>query len=64
MERNHFQIVKEGLDKKQIDGKTAASLEILSERLERLKKYRQGFSGISFSPDVKKILRQKTVVLS
>ena len=63
MDSNHCQIVGKSLSgKKEVDEQTFASLEILSERLERVKKLGKGFSGVSFSPEALKLINQKTAV--
>ena len=60
---NHCQIVKESLaGKRAVDEQTYASLAILTERLERLKKLDKTFSGIAFSPGVEKLASRKDAV--
>ena len=60
---NHCQIVEKSLaGKRAIDEQTFASLAILSERLEQLKKLGKNFSDITFSPAVKKLKGQKNTV--
>lgn len=59
-ESNHCQIVERSLaGERAIDEQTYASLEILTERLERLKKLGKNFSNIAFSSAVKKLAKQK-----
>jgi hypothetical protein len=60
---NHCRIVTESLaGKREVNEQTFASLTILDERLERLKKLNGIFSGVTFSPDAKKLLSQKNTV--
>ena len=60
---NHCRIVTESLaGKREVDEQTFASLTILDERLERLKKLNVIFSGVAFSPDAEKLLSQKNTV--
>ena len=60
---NHFRIVTETLTgKRKVDEQTFDSLTILEERLERLKKQNEAFSGVTFSPDAAKLLSQKNTV--
>jgi len=57
---NHCQIVRESIaGERAVDEQTFASLTILAERLERLKKLDKIFDNITFSPDVKKLTRQE-----
>lgn len=58
-ETNHFQVVKDSISgERGVDEQTLASLTILAERLERLKKLDDAFSDIAFSPAVKKLAKQ------
>jgi hypothetical protein len=60
---NHCRIVAESLaGKRDVDEQTFASLAILDERLERLRNLGGAFSGIEFSPDAAKLLKQKNAV--
>jgi len=60
---NHCRIVTESLaGKRKVDEQTYDSLTILEERLERLKKLNESFSGVTFSPDAEKLLNQKNTV--
>ena len=53
---DHCEVVKETLSGKRIvDERTAASVSVLNERLERVKKMGQRFSRIEFSPAVKQL---------
>lgn len=63
MDLNHCQIVEQGLTgERAVDEQTLASLEILSERLERLKKLDKAFSCIKFSSAVKKLKVCRNIV--
>ena len=60
---NHCRIVAESLaGERKVDEQTFASLAILSERLERLKKLDEAFSGVAFSAAVEKLRSQKSTV--
>jgi len=60
---NHCQIVKKSLSgKRTVDEQTFASLTILNERLERLKKLDKSFDGVAFSPAVEKLKGRRTAV--
>jgi hypothetical protein len=60
---NHCRIVAESLaGKRDVDEKTFASLAVLDERLERLKNVGEIFSGVEFSPDAAKLLKQKNAI--
>jgi hypothetical protein len=57
----HCRIVIDSLaGERQVDERTFDSLTALNERLERLKKFDEMFSGIQFSSAVKKLLSQKS----
>jgi len=59
MELDHYQIVRESIGgDRTIDEQTFASLAILSERLENVKRLDHAFYDVSFSPVVKKLTRQ------
>ena len=61
---NYFSIVKNSLDgNRRVDEQTFASIAILKERLQRVKKLGTPFSDINFSPDAKKLANQKKTVL-
>jgi hypothetical protein len=63
MDLNHCRIVEKGLTgERAVDEQTFASLEILTERLERLKKLDKVFSSIGFSPAVKKLKARRNAV--
>ncbi len=60
---NHCQVVSESITgKRNVDYRTFASIDVLSEKLERLKKFDGAFAGISFSPDVQKLQRRVIAV--
>ncbi len=60
---NDCQIVERSITgQRAIDEQTFASLTILTERLERLKKLGKTFSNVTFSPAVKKLKAQKNAV--
>ena len=57
---NHWQTVARSLSgERDVDEQTFASLAVLAERLERLKKTDIDFCDVAFSPDVKKLQSQK-----
>ena len=63
MDLNHCQIVEKSLTgDREVDEGTFASLTILTERLERLKKVDEIYRGISFSPHVRELQAQKNTV--
>ncbi len=56
---NNFDIVSRSLaGLRQADEQTQASLAILAERLESLKRTSSLFAGVSFSADVEKLATQ------
>jgi hypothetical protein len=62
---NHCQVVRDSMvDQRAVDEQTFASLAVLSERLERLRKLDKAFYGVvEFSPAVKKLKAQNNKVL-
>jgi hypothetical protein len=63
MDLNHYRIVEQGLTgERAVDEQTLASLEILTERLERLKKLDKVFSGIEFSSAVRRLKARRDAV--
>ncbi len=63
MNANHCQIVEQSLTgERAVDEQTFASLAILNERLEHLKNLDGIFGHVMFSPDVKKLSRQRGAV--
>ena len=62
-ESKHCRILRDALEgKRAADEETFASLTILSERLERLKKLDKAFNSIEFSSAVRKLTEQKSSV--
>jgi len=60
---DHCRIVSRSLTgEREVDEETFASLTILTERLERLKKLDDVFSDIDFSSDMKKLKGRKKAV--
>ena len=60
---DHCRIVSRSLSgERAVDEQTFASLTILTERLERLRKLDNIFSDIDFSSDVKKLKGRKNAV--
>ncbi len=63
MDSNHFQVVGRSLSgERAVDEQTFASLEILGERLERLKENDKAFEGVVFSRDVTELKAQNNTV--
>ena len=63
MDSNHCRVVTESLTgAREVDEHTFASLEILHERLERVKKLDNAFAGISFSPEVAELYSNSNAV--
>ena len=63
MDSSHCQILEKSISgERAVDEQTFASLAILTERLERLKKLGKDFSSVGFSSAVKKLAKQKSVV--
>jgi hypothetical protein len=53
---NHCEVVKGSMTgKRDIDEQTLTSVEVLNDRLERIKKLGQKYSRIEFSPDVRRL---------
>jgi len=62
-ESEHYRIVRESLSSRRtVDEQTFASLAILTERLERLKKFGKAFEGVRFSSAVEKLRKQNSAV--
>ena len=60
---NHCRIVAESLaGDRGVDEQTLASLAILDERLERLKKLDDAFSDVAFSRAVEQLRSQSSVI--
>ena len=64
--RNHFELLRESLcGRRETDENTFASIAVLKERMERLKQLDKSFSGVEFSPFVRRLARQhKEVAVS
>jgi len=63
-ESSHFHVVEESLNGvRAVDEQTYASLAILGDRLERVKKMAGVFEGVEFSPAVKRLHRKKYAVV-
>lgn len=61
MDSNHYNIVGESLSgHRAVDEQTFTSLEILREKLERLKQIDSGFADIAFSSAVKNLVQQNS----
>ncbi|MHC4076335.1 MAG: hypothetical protein ACYSRR_03655 [Planctomycetota bacterium] len=60
---NHCRIVQETISgEREISEKTLASLAVLNERLERVKKLGAGFGNIRFSHDAGRLAKQNSAV--
>jgi hypothetical protein len=65
VELNHSQIVLESLaGGRETDEQTFTSMAILAERLERLKRFSNSFSEVSFSAAAKKLMRHKNAAVA
>ena len=63
MDSNHCRIVSDSLSgARDVDEQTFACLEVLFERLERVKKLDDAFAGISFSPEVEQLQNSRKAV--
>jgi hypothetical protein len=64
--QNHFELLRESLSgRRETDENTFASIAVLRERMERLKQMDKSFSGVEFSPFVRRLARQhKEVAVS
>ena len=64
MDSNHCQVVEKSITgERAVDEQTFASLEILGERLERLKKLDKAYDGVTFSRDVMELKAQNNTVV-
>ena len=64
MEHNYLQVIKDSINGcRRTDDLTFASIEILGDRLDRLKKLDKSFAKVAFSSSVKRLARQKNAVL-
>ncbi|MGA2323586.1 MAG: hypothetical protein ABSG22_07040 [Sedimentisphaerales bacterium] len=60
---NHCEVVKDSLNgTRAIDEQTFASLEVLNDRLERVKKLGGKFASVAFSPAVEQLKRKPSKV--
>jgi hypothetical protein len=60
---NHCRVVAESLaGKREVNDKTLASLAVLDDRLERLRKLGGAFSGVVFSRAVEQLRTQTSTV--
>ncbi len=60
---NHCRIVAESLaEEKRVDEQALASLAILEERLERLKRLDEAFSGVAFSRAVEQLRTESSTI--
>ena len=60
---NHCRIVTESLaGERPVDEQTLASLAILDDRLERLKKLDEAFSGVAFSRAVEQLRSRSSTI--
>ena len=65
MDMNYFQVLKDSVvGNREVDEQTLASMEILNERLERLKQLDKSFAKVGFSPAVRKLAKQKHAALT
>jgi hypothetical protein len=63
MDFNYCRVLRESISgERAVDELAMASLAILSERLERVKKLGGSFEDIAFSPAVKKLTRERNAV--
>ena len=63
IDSNYCQIVRDSIaGERVVDEKTFASLTILAERLERLKKLGKNFSNVTFSSAVEELASRENVV--
>ncbi len=64
MDSNHCQVVRDSIvGERAIDEQTFASLAVLNERLEQLRKLDKVFSDVAFSSAVEKLKAQSNKVL-
>jgi hypothetical protein len=62
---DHCEVVKESLSgARNVDEQTLASVAVLNERLQRVKKMGQKFSIVEFSPAVKKLKSHSNKVVA
>ena len=57
---NHYEVVKSALSgNRPVSEQAMASIAVLQERLERVKRYDKIFSRIAFSPSIQKLAKQQ-----
>ena len=61
-ETNHYQVVSDSLANDAVDENAMASLEILSERLERVKQLGGAFADIEFSSAAEQLRARRSAV--
>jgi len=62
---DHCEVVKESLSgARSVDEQTLASMAVLNERLQRVKKLGQKFSIVEFSPAAKKLKNHSNKVVA
>ena len=60
MDSNYYQVVKDALaGERAIDEQALTAVEILRDRLERLKKADRSFAGVVFSPFVQQLAKRQ-----
>jgi len=60
---NHCRIVRDSLcGEREVDEQSFASLTVLGERLERLKKSDEIFESVEFSPAAKELKKRRSAV--
>jgi len=60
---NHYRILSDSLkEKRTVDIHTFESLEILEDRLERLKNSGSSFEAVSFSPHIRKLKNSRRIM--
>jgi hypothetical protein len=60
---DHCQIIRRSLKgKRVVDEETSASLAVLADRLERVKRLGNAFSSIEFSSDIERLKSRADVV--
>jgi hypothetical protein len=61
---NHYRIVARSLaGKRAVDEHTFASLAVLDERLERLKRFNEAFTSVKFSAAVEKLRTSRAALV-
>lgn len=63
MDLDYCQLVRDSVSgERAVDEQTLAALEVLKDRLERLKKLGRGFSAVGFSPAVLKLVERNNLM--